>query len=196
MGRKSIKEVRQREIVKVFYKVAKREGLENTSIALIAKEMSINPSLIIHYFQTKNDLTYALIEYILEKYKLIFKIKSQESSKDILKELVDNLFSKKWNKLFDDSLFYSCYAISFRDAKTREMYKNLLDSLRQNLAKILALCDENDSDTLVEVHIKKADAFFAILDGAYFYLSLIEDKKEYEERLLYYRTIANQLLGF
>jgi len=53
MGRKSLKETRQQEIIKVFYKVAKKEGYENTSIAKIAKVMDINPSLIMHYFETK-----------------------------------------------------------------------------------------------------------------------------------------------
>lgn len=194
MGRKSLKDLRQKEIIKVFYNIARKVGLENTSIALIAKEMDVNPSLIIHYFQTKEDLTYGLIEYILEKYKLIFKEKSKQDSRQILTELIDNLFSDKWNKLFDDSLFYSCYALTFRDAKTRLMYRSLLDSLRENLASVLKICQQ---EGVVETDDpeKAADAFFAILDGAYFYLSLVEDKKEYVARMKSYRQLVHQLLG-
>ena len=56
MGRKSLKETRQKEIVKAFYSVAKREGLEKTSIAKVAENMKINPSLVIHYFKSKQEL--------------------------------------------------------------------------------------------------------------------------------------------
>ncbi len=36
MGRKSLKESRQAEIVSAFYKLAKKDGLENASIAKTA----------------------------------------------------------------------------------------------------------------------------------------------------------------
>ena len=35
MGRKSLKKIRQKEILKAYYAVAKREGFENTSIAKV-----------------------------------------------------------------------------------------------------------------------------------------------------------------
>jgi AcrR family transcriptional regulator len=118
MGRKSLKEERQREIIKVFYKVAKKEGYENTSIAKIAKVMDINPSLVIHYFETKEDLTYALIDYILERYLLIFTVEQKKGVTIAdLQKTIEMLFSKKWNLLFDDGLFYTFYALAFREKK-------------------------------------------------------------------------------
>lgn len=194
MGRKSIRETRRKEIIDIFYKVARKEGLENTSIARIAKEMDINPSLIIHYFQTREDLTYGLIDYILEKYKLIFRTKNKDDSKLLLLELIDNLFSHKWNHLFDDSLFYSCYALTFRDTRSKMMYRSLLDSLRENLAVTLIKCKE-DGVIGIEDPEKTADQFFAILDGAYFYLSLVDNKDEYKVKLEGYKGLAYRLLG-
>ena len=94
-----------------FYKVAKKEGHENTSIAKIAVELDINPTLVIHYFKTKESLIYALIDYILERYLLIYTIKQKEQA--ILADLhktIAMLFSNKWNSLFDDGLFYTFYA--------------------------------------------------------------------------------------
>ena len=115
MGRKSIKETRQLEIVKVFYEVAKKEGYENTSIAKIAKVMDINPSLILHYFETKEDLTYSLIDHILDKYLEIYTVQDQvQATLENLQHTIEILFSKKWNLLFDDCLFYTFYALSFR----------------------------------------------------------------------------------
>lgn len=195
MGRKSLKEVRQLEIIKIFYKVAKKEGYENTSIAKIAKVMDINPSLIIHYFQTKEELTYALIDYILDRYLLIYTIKSKEGvSLADLHKTIEMLFSKKWNLLFDDGLFYTFYALAFREKKIKAKYKTILDSLRHGLASMIEQCNAKQ---LINVADPKtaADLIFVLVDGAYFYLSLENDKKAYAERLEYYKSKAYYILG-
>ena len=197
MGRKSLKEIRQLEIIKVFYKVAKKEGLENTSIAKIAKVMDINPSLIIHYFQTKDDLTYALIDYILEKYLLIYRVGRNNDIplREALVTVIDDLFSKKWNRLFDDGLFYSCYALTFRDKKVKTMYKNLTDSLRERLSVLIERCNAagiTDASNPLLV----AELIFALIDGSYFYLSLSASPKTFDEKITDYKKEAYRLLRF
>lgn len=195
MGRKSIKDQRQQEIIKTFYKVAKKIGYEHTSIAKVAKEMDVNPSLIIHYFASKEDLKYALIDYILERYLLIYQLEDiKKKGIDRLKLVIDRLFSKKWNALFDDGLFYSFYAESFREKKIKRKYKSILDSLRSGLTQLL--------DELAEVQLltindtsKAADLVFILLDGAYFYLSLVEDKQLFEQKLASYKEEAHLILG-
>ena len=194
MGRKSLKETRRQEIIQVFYKVAKKEGYENTSIAKIAKVMDINPSLIIHYFETKEDLSYALIDYILERYLLIYTIENKAEPKlEDLQKIVEMLFSKKWNLLFDDGLFYTFYALAFREKKIKTKYKMILDSLRQGLTTMIERCNEKELTAIKDPHII-ADLIFVLVDGAYFYLSLESDKKAYAERLDYYKQKAYQLL--
>jgi len=196
MGRKSLKEIRQLEIITVFYKVAKKEGLENTSIAKIAKVMDINPSLIIHYFQTKEELTYALIDYLLDKYLLIYKVgkDSNVPLREALITVVDDLFSRKWNKLFDDGLFYSCYALTFREKKVKGMYLKITESLREQLAALIERCREAQ---LIEVRDSRftADLIFALVDGAYFYLSLSTDTKTFDEKITEYKAEAFRLLN-
>jgi AcrR family transcriptional regulator len=195
MGRKSLKEERQLEIIKTFYKVAKKEGYENTSIAKIAKVMDINPSLVSHYFETKEDLTYALIDHILDRYLLIYTIKNKEGvTLTDLQKTVEMLFSKKWNLLFDDGLFYTFYALAFREKKIKAKYKTILDSLRFALSSMIEQCNQKQ---LINVPSPKtaADLIFVLVDGAYFYLSLENDKKAYVERLDYYKNIACQILG-
>lgn len=190
MGRKSLKEARQLEIVKVFYKVAKKEGYENTSIAKIAKVMDINPSLIIHYFETKEDLTYALIDYILDRYLLIYPIKNQASiTQTELQQTVESLFSKKWNLLFDDGLFYTFYALAFREKKIKAKYKTILDSLRQALANMIEQCNAHEDPK------SAADYIFVLVDGAYFYLSMEQDKNAYAKQLEIYKNKALAILG-
>ncbi|GGH21505.1 TetR/AcrR family transcriptional regulator [Sphingobacterium alkalisoli] len=196
MGRKSIKEFRQQEIIKVFYQVAKKEGLENTSIAKIAAVMEINPSLIIHYFKTKEELTYALIDYILEKYLLIYKFdnRTKVDLEPVLVELIDRLFSKKWNKLFDDGLFYSCYALNFRDKRIKAMYKKLQDTLRQRLGALLENCKLQGVIAVDDSQLT-ADLIFVLIDGAYYYLSLVKDAEEYDRKISDYKRHALSLLN-
>ena len=72
MGRKSLKEVRQKEIIESFYNVAQKEGLENASLAKVAKKMGVNTSLVLHYFESKEALIFGLINFILEGYKSMY----------------------------------------------------------------------------------------------------------------------------
>lgn len=197
MGRKSLRQAKKLEIITVFYNVAKKEGLENTSIAKIADYMEINPSLIIHYFRTKEELTYALIEFILEKYLLLFKITNSKTVplKRILIKVMDDLFSKKWNRLIDDSLFYSCYALTYRNKNIKSQYKNLTYTLRENIAGLFEKCNQAG---LIQIDnaVSTANMLFALVDGAYFYLSLTTTThKDFDAQFEDYKTQAYRLIG-
>jgi AcrR family transcriptional regulator len=196
MGRKSLKTLRQKEIIKAFYKIAKKEGLENASIVKTAAVMDINPSLIMHYFQTKEYLLYGLVEYILDKYLLIYQVdKKDMDGKSTLLTVIDNIFSKKWNTLFDDGVSYSCYSLTFRDKEIRKKYKILLDSLRKTLEEQIRACNK-EGVLAVKDPAFTADLIFVLVDGAYYYLSLVDDKKEYQSKLHIYKQQALQLLNF
>jgi AcrR family transcriptional regulator len=197
MGRKSLKEVRSKEIIEAFYKLAKREGLENASIAKTAEILDMNPSLIVHYFKTKEYLVYGLIEYILDKYLLIFDVPKsiQDDPEQTLLKVIDNIFSDKWNKLFDDSVSYSCYALTFRDEVIKEKYKNLLDSLRARLIDLIIQCNETGRISVKDPVIA-ADMIFILIDGAYYYLSLVSDKQEYKQKIARYKEQALEHLQF
>ncbi|MFZ4261398.1 TetR family transcriptional regulator [Sphingobacterium sp. HJSM2_6] len=196
MGRNSIKDERRKEIIEKYYAVAKKEGMENTSIAKIAAFMDINPSLIMHYFKTKDDLNYELVDYILSKYLNIYRRprSSGYDLKDYLVELIAKLFSKKWNALFNDSIFYSCYALGFRDKKIKGKFKGLHDGLRFHLKIVLEACQEAKI-IHIESAEKTADLIYVLVDGAYYYLSLISEKEEYDIKLKEYRNYAFQLLN-
>lgn len=196
MGRKSIKESRQKEIIEAFYTIAKKEGLENASIAKTAALININPSLVIHYFKTKEYLVYGLIEYILDQYLLIFKTPpayKHDPGKKLLK-VINNIFSHKWNLLFDDSVAYSCYSLVFRDKKVKESYKVLLDTLRGNLRVLIEECNQQGV-LKVKDPAGVADTIFVMVDGAYYYLSLVGNKREYKQKLAQYKGLALQQLN-
>ena len=194
MGRKSLKPVRQKEMIKAFYKVARKEGLENASIAKVALVLGVNPSLVMHYFKTKNDLIYGLIGYILERYSLIYNPENGTSNPtERLKKIVRNLFSRKWNKLIDDGVFYSSFSLIFRDPVLKIQFKKLHDQLRALLTNALKEAKEEGIIEIKDIE-KTADVIFIFVEGAYYYLSMVSDKKEYESRIqLYEQTVLSML---
>ena len=194
MGRKSLKEVRQSEIINAFYEVAKETGLENASIAKVARHLDINPSLIIHYFKTREELLLALINFTLERYKAMFQFDAQHPTAENLKELIHNLFSKKWNELFDDGVFYSCYALSYRDERIRNSFRLLHESLRQMLASVFEHYQKHNIINVEDVS-ELAEQVFVLIEGAYYYLGMREGTDDYTAKIETYRALALNLIS-
>src|SRR5690606_28575321 len=119
---------------------------------------------------------------------------SKTPLKQALVTVVDDLFSRKWNKLFDDGLFYSCYALTFREKEVKRMYKNITESLRESLTTLIERCKEAQ---LIEVSNPRftADLIVAVVDGACFYLSLSANPKTFDEKITDYKREAYRLLG-
>lgn len=194
MGRKSLKPLRQKGIIKAFYKVARKEGLEHASIAKVAAVLEVNPSLVMHYFKTRQDLMHGLIEYILERYRLLYNPENGTTNpREKLKKIIRNLFSRKWNKLFDDGVFYSSFALVFRDQKVKKHYKKLHDDLRGLLKETLQEAKDHKVIAIDDVE-KTADLIFIFVEGAYYYLSMVGDKKEYEKRIENYEQTVMSML--
>ncbi len=195
MGRKSLKDNRQKKIIKAFYRVAKKEGLENTSFAKIARALDMPPSLLVHYFKTKEELLLGLIDFIIENYKSIYRTHAQENPDALEKllEILNNIFSRKWDRLFDDGIFYSCFALIFRDPRIKKKFRELHQLLRVWLTDAIQDCIDQQ---LLPIHdaAKAADLIFVISDGAYYYLSMVDDEAELNEKLSTYKQEAYRIL--
>ena len=195
MGRKSLKEDRQKEIIKGFYQVAKKEGLENVSIAKLAKHLDMQPTLILHYFNTKTALTMGLIDFIIDKYRKIYIPKSNHTSQPLeaLMDIINNIFSRKWNRLFDDGLYFSCYAMIYRNKNILEKFQDIHRLLRKWLTDIVQKCIDQELLDINDAQ-RASNLIFVISDGAYYYLGMINDKTEYQQKLEEYKKEAIKIL--
>jgi len=195
MGRTSLKEVRQKEILQAFYTVAKKIGLENASIAKVAEHLDINPSLVVHYFKTRDALLEELVHYILEQYSNLYKTNGEQyTERHELEQLIDRLFSHKWDKLFDDGVFYSCYALTYRNKKFRGVFRELHDSLRHYLVQALKIAKRNKLLS-VKNEQETAEVVFALLEGGYYYLGMNDSSAEYEKKMKVLRKQAYIIMG-
>lgn len=61
--------IRKQEILNAYHEVIVKEGLEGASIAKIARRLGIHPSLIIHYFKTKDEMLLELVEHFVNKHR-------------------------------------------------------------------------------------------------------------------------------
>lgn len=183
MGRKSLVTTRKLEIIESFYKVAKVNGLENASIAKVADAMGISNGLVMHYFNTKDELLIGLNEYILEQHLNVMTTNNGDivETREDLENLIKGLFSRQWNQYFDDGVFYSCYALIYRNEafnnsfkqyllKLHQVFKQKLEQARTNL-----VISNTNIDELTEV-------IFALIDGSYYYLGMFDQNDEIHRR--------------
>jgi AcrR family transcriptional regulator len=183
MGRKSLGPTRRLEIIKSFYEVAKDIGLENASIAKVADTMGISSGLVMHYFNTKEELLIGLNEYILEQHLHVITTNHSNTieTREDLEDLIKNLFSRKWNQYFDDGVFYSCYALIYRIQAFNDSFKQYLlklhSVLRENLEQAYnnKVISNGNIDELTEI-------IFALIDGSYYFLGMFDQNNEAYQR--------------
>jgi len=191
---KSIGERRKSEIIKAFYNEANKKGLESTSIATVAEKAGVNPSLVIHYFKSREGLLLSLVDYILDRYLKIYPVGNTVDSKEKLTETIENLFSRKWNRLFSDGVFYSCYAQIYQNKQFKDRFKELHDLLHEKLKRTL---DEAVENQVIELDntAEMSEIIFALVDGAYYYLGMMDNKEAYSDRVAVYQQTALKLLN-
>ncbi|MCH7412078.1 TetR family transcriptional regulator [Belliella sp. R4-6] len=196
MGLSNITEIRKREIVEAFYQTAIKEGLESTSIAKIAKTLNIQPSLIVHYYKTKDELITALIDHCLELYLKIFEkaYLTNEDPLDMLVSLINSMFSKDWNDLFDDGVYYSAYAMVFREPAFREKFSKIHKELRVKFSSLLKDCDNTGAINCKNPN-ETANRIFFLLDGTYFFINMLSTQKEQDEHLKQSKLLSLEMLG-
>ncbi|WP_109832657.1 TetR family transcriptional regulator [Reichenbachiella versicolor] len=197
MGRKSITEEKRKEIIIAFYNTAKKIGLENTSIAKLAEELEVSKSLILHHFKSKHELLTHLHNFLLEQYlKFLNKNGTPEiTSREEIVKYVTSLFSRDWNKYFDDGVFYSCYALIFRLEEFKTSMSSYLEKVHINLKEKLISAKENqviENDDIDEI----TEIIFSLVDGAYFYLGTINDNDKYKRLEQLYIKHALGLIQF
>lgn len=144
MGRKSIAEERRNEILDSYVQVIYEEGFENTSIAKIARHMDVPPSLIMHYFKTKEEMVYALIDdfFFEEVVASIEEIREISDPEDRLRTwLFDSLLNPRENdpEFYELSLIFQY--LGCRDekiaARIQRSWNYLTESLRSDLQEAM-----------------------------------------------------------
>lgn len=196
MGRRSKADERKQEILENFYEVLKEEGFENASIAKIALRMDVNPSLLIHYFHTKEEMVVDVVDYILVRYEDAFltNFEKAEEAEAQFRYIISVLFSVEWIRIIDHSVFYSCYYLATRHSRIEERFREMYSEF----SKLIEVCIANcmDAGILAEDDPKEVAEFLISLnEGLNYYGHIFKDEEAYKARALSIRNRVLKSLG-
>ncbi len=128
MGRKSISHIRKPEILRHTYKVVEEEGFMGMTIGKVAASMGVNSGLLIHYFKSKEGLIMEMVDYLYESSMTAYleELKKYTTPKERLEGLLDMVFDTSGTMPQRDAVFWSCYAMGFRNHQIKEKIKGLM----------------------------------------------------------------------
>lgn len=188
-------EERRSEILEHFQQVLREEGFEGASIAKIASRVGVNPSLLLHYFPTKEEMVLELVDYILEKYETLGaeKITSIGQPELRLDTLLDMVFGIDWISLVDSSAFYSCYYLSFRNETVKQRMQKMYHRFRQQILIEMKSCIYegivNDGDP--EIY---TDFIISLVEGLSFTRNISGGTEHYVEMGRHFKKLAKEML--
>jgi AcrR family transcriptional regulator len=187
---------RRREMLAAYYQVLKDEGLQGASIAKIAKHIDVPPSLLIHYFGTKQQMTIELVDYLLEEYRQGYgdKLAAIPDPGARLEAILGAFFDPEYHQLLDDSVFYACFYLSLRHPEVRRSYAALYEASLELVETTLAECMTAGRLAPDDAH-QLAVAVKALEEGYAFLIGGGADEEAKAEIGAALRTRARQLLG-
>jgi AcrR family transcriptional regulator len=174
-------ELRKPEILESYYQVLIEEGLEGASIGKIADRLNIHPSLIIHYFKTKERMKLALVDLLVEKYNApeFLSLAHIADNQDRFEALMDTLFSFEWSRTVDPGVHFGFYYLSFRSEAIQERFKEMFKALREHLKEQMAYFS---SKGIIKVHDpeKAADIIVTLMEGLEFHSQFLSTGKPFQ----------------
>ena len=163
---------RRREILAAYYQVLLEEGLEGASIAKIGKQAGVQSSLIIHYFGTKENLTVALVDYLLEVYYREYGVRlaAIKDPSERLLAILNTWFSIEYQQLLDDRVFYACFYFSLGHPKVRRDFATLAQAELDLVEEAVDACMAQgsippDNPHELAITVKALEAGYAFLIG-------------------------------
>lgn len=195
MGRKSKATVRRQEILSHFYQVIIDEGFEGASIAKIAKRMEVNPSLLIHYFSTKDAMVVGLIDYIMTTYSptILPDFSATIDPAERWEDVLDVISRMKWDRIMNPKVFYSCYALGLRLPEVMKRFEDLYQTLFERIeAEVICAAEAN----LIQVQSprKAAEFIMTMAEGRSFLQHVTGGENSLESDSLIFRKLAHEML--
>lgn len=173
--------LRKPEILEGYYDVLVQEGLEGSSISKIAKRLDIHSSLIFHYFQNKDNLTFELIDLMIEKFKSVHLLDFShiQDDEERFSALIDMIFSYKWSRTVDPGIHFGFYYQSFRDKRTHDRLKKMFAWLKDFLQDQLSIFKSKGIIQVKDTE-KAAEYIVTLMEGLEFHAQFLNEGQPFE----------------
>ncbi len=130
-------EIRKPEIIKSFYQTILEQGFEGASVAKVAARIQIHPSLILHYFGSKENLTLELVDYVIDQYARLFQTVGLTglAPEARLEKLLEIIWSRQYYEKIHIAGSFALFAVSFRNPRIHEKVQRLYEGFTRFVAK-------------------------------------------------------------
>jgi AcrR family transcriptional regulator len=182
MGRKSISHIRKPEILRHTYKVVEEEGFMGMTIGKVATRMGVNSGLLIHYFKSKEGLIMEMVDYLYESSMTVYleELKRYTTPKERLDGLLEMVFDTSGTMPQRDAVFWSCYAMGFRNEQIRDKIKGLMKRFIDFGIAEMDVWEENGLIKLADKE-KAAATILALSEGFGILRNSIDDSETLKE---------------
>ena len=142
MRREEKARIRRREMLAAYYEVLLDEGLTGASVAKVAARAGVPPSLLIHYFGTKEQMTIELVDHLLERFDETYGTLFARIADPLarLYAIVDALFSVEYHQLLDDRAFYALFYVSLTHPTVRRAFARVYEDSLGLIERAVAEC--------------------------------------------------------
>lgn len=195
MRKNKTAKIRKPEILENYYQVIVKEGLEGASIGKIARRMGIHPSLIIHYFKTKENMTVELVDLLIEKYEApdFLDFSHIQDRKQRFHALMDTLFSFEWSRTVNPGVHFGFYYLSFRKKAIRERFRQMFGRFRTYLLQELK--DYQQAGIICPPDLEEAvDLTITLMEGLEFHANFLSEGQPFEKFAAVSKEMAMRLL--
>jgi AcrR family transcriptional regulator len=182
MRKNQTAEIRKPEILEQYYQVLIEQGFEGASIGKIAERMNIHPSLIIHYFKTKENMTVELAELLIEKYEApeYLQFDHIPDMEQRFNALMGTIFSFEWSRTVDPGVHFGFYYLSFRNKIIKDRFEAMFQRFRDYLARELEVYI-NESVIKVKDPKKAAGIIVTLMEGLEFHAHFLSNNQPFED---------------
>ncbi|WP_035237825.1 TetR/AcrR family transcriptional regulator [Desulfobacter vibrioformis] len=196
MGRKSISHIRKPEILRHTYKVVEEEGFKGMTIGKIAKRMGVNSGLLIHYFKSKEGLIMEMVDFLYESSMnhYLKELETLTSSRERMETLLEILFDTSGTWPQRDAVFWSCYAMGFRDEKIRERIRGMMLKFIEFGIEEISGWEETGLAS-VEDKKKAAAKIFALSEGFGIVKNSVDDPDLIKEIADFFKNTTLKILN-
>ena len=195
MSPRSLAEIRRQEIMEHFYAVVSEVGFDGASLARVASRMGVNPSLLLHYFGSRDQIVTEFVGFIIDRYEQVYIniLKDVTAPEERLEVLMDRIFARDWGELVGDRAFYECYALSLSHPEIKEQFTTFYAKFRNTLAEELSNLSEKGLLHRIDPG-QAADLLIVVLEGKDFYNNIAPDQENFAEVRKHLKSVTYSLL--
>jgi len=127
MGRRSLREERRAELIAAFASVLARQGFAGATVAAVAEEAEVTPSLVHHYFTDKNEMLASLLANLMDRFRE--RTRALEADADTLDAYVEAALALGATAdVVAARCWVGVFAEAVRDPALFEQMRRLLDT--------------------------------------------------------------------